>query len=56
MSPQSDPGSEWPHCSGLADAAWLQEINEYGATYEASLASRSLTDQPVAVPGNKVGH
>jgi glycosyltransferase involved in cell wall biosynthesis len=38
----AEPGSEWPHASGLADAARLAEIDDFASAYEKGLECEHL--------------
>jgi glycosyltransferase involved in cell wall biosynthesis len=38
----TEPGSEWPHASGLADAARLAEIDDFASAYEKGLKCEHL--------------
>jgi hypothetical protein len=53
VSQHSAPGGVWPHWSGLADAARLDEIRDYAVVHEERLHEQALQhlDPALGLPG-----
>jgi hypothetical protein len=49
----SEPGSEWPHASGLANPARLRAIDEFAAAHQSELSRERVALEAVSTAENE---